>query len=91
MQLQLMCCALSNLSSSQFMKGQIIVAEQREGLRELEDVGSKLIFKLKRAHGIATVYILLGCGGVWGTGVPSISNCSCGWSHSLGKHKVQVR
>ena len=37
-QLQLMCCALSNLSSSQFTEGWIIVMEQRESLRELEDV-----------------------------------------------------
>jgi hypothetical protein len=48
MQLQLMCCALSNLSLSQFTEGQMIVTEQKEGLRELEDVGSNLIFELKK-------------------------------------------
>jgi len=48
MQLQLMCCALSNFSSSQFTKGWMIVTEWKEGLRELEGVRSKLIFKLKK-------------------------------------------
>ena len=48
MQLQLMCCALSNLSLSQFMEGRMIFTEQKEGLRELEDVGSNSIFELKK-------------------------------------------
>jgi hypothetical protein len=43
-----MCCALSNLSLSQFTEGWMIVTEQKEGLRELEDVGSNLIFELKK-------------------------------------------
>jgi hypothetical protein len=81
--LQLMCCALSNLSSSQFTEGQIIVTEQRESLRELEDVISNSIFELKRVHGVVMVYILLECGGVWVIGTPSISNCP-------GKHKVRI-
>jgi hypothetical protein len=46
-QLQLMCCALSNLSSSQFMRGWTSYGiEGRKGLRELEGVRSNLIFKL---------------------------------------------
>jgi hypothetical protein len=48
MQLQLMWCALSNLSSSQFMEGWMIVTEQKDSLSELEDVGSNLIFELKK-------------------------------------------
>jgi hypothetical protein len=65
--LQLMCCAISNLSLSQFTEGRIIVMEQRESLRELEDVISNSIFELKRVHEVAMVYILLGCGRVRGS------------------------
>ena len=57
--------------------------EQRESLRELEDVISNSIFELKRVHEVAMVYILLGVAESGKVGAPSISKC-------LGKHKVRT-
>ena len=57
--------------------------EQRESLRELEDVISNLIFELKRVHEVAMVYILLGVAEPGEVRALSISKCP-------GKHKVQI-
>ena len=76
MRLQLMCCTLSNLSLSQFMKGRIMVTEQRKSLRELEGVRSDLIFELEKVHRVATVYILEYVAESGGVGVLSYINCS---------------
>jgi len=81
-QLQLMCCALSNLSSSQFTKGRI----KRHGIEgkseELEGAMSNSIFELKR---VMSSYGLYTTGMWWSreSRAPSISKCP-------GKHKVQI-
>ena len=48
MWLQLMCCTLSNFSLSQFTRGWMKVAEQRERSQRQEGGRTKLIFKLKK-------------------------------------------
>ena len=56
MRLQLMCCALSNLSSSQFMEG-LIKRDKGKSLRGKELRGSSR-YSNWRIHRVTTDYIL---------------------------------
>ena len=54
MQLQLMCCALSNLPSSQFIEGRI----KRDKGKSLRGQGAKRLKSNWRIHRVTTDYIL---------------------------------
>ena len=87
MRLQLMCCALSNLSSSQFTEGRI--KRDKKSLRERGGKRLKLIFELANTSSNYRLYTKY-CGGVRSSesGVPEfrVNKNQCKGNVRSGRH-----